>query len=29
VEAVWAVTIEIEGKSKPACVAEWVTRLYR
>ncbi|MFW7379814.1 MAG: MaoC family dehydratase [Oligoflexus sp.] len=24
----WAVTIEREGASKPACVAEWITRCY-
>lgn len=24
---VWKVTIEIEGSDKPACVAEWVTRV--
>jgi acyl dehydratase len=29
VQLVWAVTIEIEGGGKPACVAEWLTRLYR
>lgn len=24
----WQVTIEVEGMSKPACVAEWLTRRY-
>lgn len=28
-EVVWGVTVEIDGAGKPACVAEWVTRLYR
>jgi acyl dehydratase len=28
VEIVWGVTVEIEAQPKPACVAEWVTRLY-
>ena len=28
VQLVWAVTIEIEGESKPALVAEWLTRRY-
>ncbi|MEK9872629.1 MAG: MaoC family dehydratase [Betaproteobacteria bacterium] len=28
VQLVWAVTIEIEGGSKPALVAEWLTRRY-
>jgi acyl dehydratase len=25
---IWAVTVELEGSSKPALVAEWVTRFY-
>jgi len=29
VQTVWAATVEIEGGSKPAMVAEWVTRAYR
>jgi acyl dehydratase len=29
IEIVWGVAVEIEGSPKPACVAEWVTRLYR
>jgi len=28
VQLVWDVTIEIEGESKPALVAEWLTRRY-
>ena len=24
----WQITVEIEGANKPACVAEWLTRLY-
>jgi acyl dehydratase len=24
----WLITVEIEGATKPACVAEWLTRLY-
>ncbi|HEX4604494.1 MAG TPA: MaoC family dehydratase [Candidatus Angelobacter sp.] len=28
-EAVFNVTVEVEGGSKPACVAEWVVRYYR
>lgn len=24
----WQITVEIEGATKPACVAEWLTRLY-
>jgi acyl dehydratase len=28
-QAVWAVTIEVEGGRKPALYAEWVIRLYR
>ena len=28
VQLVWTVTIEIEGESKPALVAEWLTRRY-
>jgi acyl dehydratase len=27
-QAVWAVTMELEGSSKPALYAEWVVRLY-
>jgi acyl dehydratase len=26
VEAVWQVTVEVEGEAKPVCVAEWVLR---
>jgi acyl dehydratase len=26
VQAVWSVTVECEGESKPALVAEWITR---
>lgn len=29
VEAVFAVTVESEGKEKPCCVAEWIVRYYR
>ena len=29
VQLTWAVTVEIEGQSRPALVAEWLTRLYR
>lgn len=29
VEATYAVTIEVEGASKPACVAEWLARYLR
>jgi acyl dehydratase len=28
-QVIWLVTIDIESEPKPACVAEWVTRLYR
>jgi acyl dehydratase len=28
VEAVWGVTIQIEGEQKPCCVAEWMVRYY-
>ena len=28
-QAVWAVTVELEGGRKPALYAEWVVRLYR
>jgi acyl dehydratase len=28
-EAVFAVTLEIEGADKPCCVAEWIVRYYR
>jgi acyl dehydratase len=28
VQLVWAITVEIEGASKPALVAEWLGRLY-
>ena len=28
VQVVWGATVEIEGGGKPACVAEWVTRMY-
>jgi len=28
VEAVFNVTIEVEGGDKPCCVAEWVARYY-
>jgi acyl dehydratase len=27
-QVVWAVTIELEGNSKPACVVEWLVRYY-
>ena len=27
-QVVWGVTVEVEGGRKPACVAEWVTRMY-
>ena len=29
VETVFAVTIEVEGSTKPCCVAEWIVRQYR
>lgn len=29
VEIAWNVTVEIEGGSKPALAAEWLTRMYR
>jgi acyl dehydratase len=29
VQVVWLATIELENSAKPACAAEWVTRLYR
>src|SRR5947209_629745 len=29
VEAVFSATVELEGGTKPACVAEWVVRYYR
>jgi acyl dehydratase len=29
IQVTWGVTIEIEGQSKPALVAEWLGRLYR
>jgi acyl dehydratase len=29
VQIVWKCTVEIEGQTKPALVAEWLTRLYR
>jgi acyl dehydratase len=29
VQLTWAVTVEIEGQSRPALVAEWLGRLYR
>jgi acyl dehydratase len=28
VQAVWSVTVECEGQTKPALVAEWITRRY-
>ena len=28
VEAVYGVTVEVEGGGKPCCVAEWVVRYY-
>jgi acyl dehydratase len=28
VQLVWAITVEIEGATKPALVAEWLVRLY-
>lgn len=29
VEVTWTATVEVEGGTKPALVAEWVTRLYQ
>ncbi len=29
VQVIWAISMEIEGSSKPALVAEWVGRLYQ
>ena len=29
VEVVWAITLEVEGREKPAAVVEWVLRQYR
>jgi acyl dehydratase len=29
VQMTWAIVIEIEGQSRPALAAEWLTRLYR
>ena len=29
IETVFAVTIEVEGSTKPCCVAEWIVRQYR
>ena len=29
VQSVWGVTVEVEGREKPALVAEWVSRAYR
>jgi acyl dehydratase len=29
VQLTWAVSVEIEGQSKPAVVAQWLVRLYR
>ncbi len=29
IELVWAITIDVEGQSKPAAVVEWVLRQYR
>ena len=29
VEAVYGVTVEIEGEQKPCCVAEWIVRYYK
>ena len=28
IQVTWAITIEVEGQSKPALVAEWLGRLY-
>jgi acyl dehydratase len=28
VEVAWGVTVEVEGQSKPAMVAEWLVRIY-
>ncbi len=28
VEIIYLLTVEIEGKEKPACVAEYIARLY-
>jgi acyl dehydratase len=28
-QVTWAVTVEIEGQTRPALVAEWLTRFYR
>lgn len=28
-QATWTISVEIEGQSKPALVAEWLTRMYR
>ena len=28
-EIVWSITVEVEGREKPALVAEWVLRQYR
>ncbi len=25
----WAMTVDVEGGQKPACVAEWITRIFR
>jgi acyl dehydratase len=29
VQIAWLIVVEVEGQSKPAIVAEWLTRLYR
>ena len=29
IELVWAITVEVEGREKPAAVVEWVLRQYR
>jgi acyl dehydratase len=29
IQVTWGITIEIEGKTKPALAAEWLARLYR
>jgi acyl dehydratase len=27
-EAIWSITVEVEGSEKPCCVAEWIVRYY-
>ena len=29
VEAIFAITVEVEGSEKPGCAAEWIVRYYR